>query len=147
MDPKVTGAVELVEEVVAGIDELEVRVQGEGTTPEGKVSRLGLNLNQALVEKGSRCWSNIALLGRLLCGNSRISVFPYLTYQHGARMNPSLMSTISSDPQVIKLVILLYKTSLSPLKPRPSNSESILTLKSRKLAFKPLFLLARSHRR
>ena len=84
-----TGAVEVVEEVVAGIDELEVRVQGEGTTPEGKVSRLGLNLSQALVEKGSRCWSNIVLLERLLCGNSRISLFPYLTYQHGAKMNPS----------------------------------------------------------
>jgi hypothetical protein len=64
MDLKVTGVVESVEEVVAGIDRLVVRVQGEGTTPEGKVSRLGLNLSPAHVEKGLSLLVEYSVIGK-----------------------------------------------------------------------------------
>jgi hypothetical protein len=64
MDRKVTGVVESAEEVVAGIDELVVRVQGEGTTLEGKVSRLGLNLSQAHVEKAILLLVEYSVIGK-----------------------------------------------------------------------------------
>jgi len=41
----------------------------------------------------------------------------------------------------MRLVILLYKNSFSPRNPLASSSESILTLKSKKLMFSPPFYL------